>query len=59
MSCNPPFNRIYTEELEEECTLLQALLSAATGVWFSTEDDEQTEDALVIPSAKTESMEGR
>ena len=52
MPCKHTFyNQGMIEELEEETTLLQALLSCATGVWYSTEDDEDTEDALIIPEA--------
>jgi len=45
--------------LEEENVILQALLSCATGVWYSSEDDNDKEDSLVISSVQAESMEGK
>lgn len=53
MPTHPPFNRDAIAELEDENVILQALLSCATGVWFSDDDDSDEpevvrEDALII-----------
>ena len=59
-TCNHTFyNQGMIEELEEENVILQALLSCATGVWYSSEDDNDKEDSLVISSVQAESMEGK
>ena len=51
----PAHNQGVVDELEEEVVLLQALLNAATGVWWSDGDEDDSpvgEDSLIIPGVK-------
>jgi hypothetical protein len=46
MPVTHPFNQDLVAELADENVVLQALLSAATGVWFSSEDDDLEPEAV-------------